>query len=46
MRCDDLDIFNSSAAITVLVLESCVGQLNVPFVVRQMVLVSPLSDGI
>jgi len=46
MGCDDFDIFDRAAAITILVFQPGVGQLNVPLVVWQMVLVSPLSDGI
>jgi hypothetical protein len=46
LRCDDFDILNGAAPITVLVLEPCIGQLNVPLVVGQLVLASPLSDGI
>jgi hypothetical protein len=46
VRCDDFDIFNGAAPITVLVLEPCVGQLNVSLVVGQLVLASPLSDAI
>jgi hypothetical protein len=46
VRCDDFDIFNGAAPITVLVLEPCVGQLNVPLVVGQLVLASPLTDSI
>jgi hypothetical protein len=46
MGCDDLDVFDRPTAITVLVLEPGVRELNVPVLVRQMVLVSPLSDGV
>jgi hypothetical protein len=46
VRCDDFDIFNGAAPITVVILEPCVWKLDVAVVVGQLVVASPLSDGV
>jgi hypothetical protein len=44
VRRDDLDVFDSAPAVTVLVLESCIRQLDVSVLIGQPVLLSPSGD--
>jgi hypothetical protein len=46
MRGDYLDVLHGAAAISVLVFEPRIGQLDVPVLVRQLMLLRPSSDGI
>jgi len=44
MRCDNLDVLHGAAAIAVLVLEPGIGQLDVPILTGQLMLLSPSRD--
>jgi len=46
MRGDYLDVLHGAAAISVLVFEPRIGQLDVPILVWQLMLLRPSSDGI
>jgi hypothetical protein len=46
MRCDDLDILNGPASVATVVLETGIRELDVPVLIRQLVVLSPASYGI
>jgi hypothetical protein len=46
VRRDDFDVFDSAAAITSLVLDPGIRKLDVPVVIRELMLLSPASDSV
>jgi hypothetical protein len=46
MRCNDLDVLHGALAISALVLDPRIGELNVPVVIRKIVFLSPTSHSL